>query len=150
YRTGGTLMADPSELRAVAGVSAETYARLRPWICTLPVAERTVINVNTLAPDQAALFAMLLPDTMSVAQARALIMRRPPDGYADRNAIWKAPGLSGITADLQAQDQADVTTHWFALTIDVTLGQVSMQERGLIDASALPARLVSRQWGDQS
>lgn len=149
YRTGATLMADPSELRGVAGVSAATYARLRPWICTLPVAERSVINFNTLMPEQAALFAMLLPDTMSVGQARALLMRRPPDGYANRDAIWKAPGLSGITADPRAQEQADVTTHWFALTVDVRLGQVSMQERGLIDASTLPARLVSRQWGDE-
>jgi len=150
YRTAGTLMADPSELRAVAGVTAAAYARLRPWVCTLPIAERSVININTLAPEQAALFAMLLPDTMSVAQARALLMRRPPDGYADRDAIWKAPAASGITTDPLTTEQADVTTHWFALTIDVRLGQVSMQERGLIDASTLPARLVSRQWGDES
>ena len=38
----------------------------------------------------------------------------------------------------------------FALAIDVSTGGVQLQERALIDASRLPARLVARQWGDES
>ncbi|MGO8609408.1 hypothetical protein ACC848_41335, partial [Rhizobium johnstonii] len=66
YRTSGTLMTDISELRAVSGVTPEIYTKLRPWLCTLPVAKPSVINVNTLLPEQAPLFAMLLPDTLGV------------------------------------------------------------------------------------
>ena len=148
YRTAGTLMADPSELRAVAGVTAESYAKLRPWICALPRAERSRINVNTLTPEQAPLLAMLLPDGSGMAGARAILMRRPPGGYANRDAIWKPAGQAGISADPLAADQADVTSRWFALRVEVTVRGTTMQERGLIDASALPARLVSRQWGE--
>jgi general secretion pathway protein K len=145
YRTAGTLMADPSELRAIDGVTADVYAAVRPWLCTLPRAEPAAINVNTLTPEQAPLVAMLAPDTMSVAMARGLILRRPPLGFASASEFWKQASLQGVTAD---ERQSAVTTRWFALRIDVTNGPTRLQEQALIDATRLPARLVARQWGD--
>ncbi|MGU3390926.1 type II secretion system minor pseudopilin GspK [Sphingomonas sp. M1A8_2b] len=149
YRTAGTLMTDPSELRAVAGMTPEIYATLRPWICTLPVAKPSSINVNTLAPEQAPLFAMLFPDTLSVGSAQQLLLRRPPQGYADTGEITKAAALLGA-ANLAPGAVASVQSKWFTLDIDVTLGRTQMQERAVIDANRLPAQLVSRQWGEPS
>ena len=150
YRTAGTLMADPSELRAVAGVTPEVYAAIRPWICTLPKAEPSTINVNTIAPEQAPLLAMLTPDTLSVAGAQAALLKRPEIGWESPDEFWKTLSLGGMTADGPVQGQTAVTSKWFALRIDVTIGRATLEERGLIDASALPARLVSRQWGEAS
>ena len=150
YRTAGTLMVDPSELRAVDGVTSEAYTRLRPWLCALPRATRAIINVNTLTPEQAPLVAMLLPDTLGVQQAAAGLLRRPPGGYADTQDFWKVFAASGITADPAAEQQTGVTTKWFDLRIDATVGGSELQERALIDATTLPARLVSRQWGEAS
>jgi general secretion pathway protein K len=141
YRTAGTLMADPSELRAVAGVTPEIYAALRPWICALPTTEAAKINVNTLLPEQAPLLAMVGPDTLSVDAARALLMRRPPQGYGDANAVF------GGLANAGSQDTA-VTSTWFDLRIDVSVPGATLEERALIDATRLPVRLVSRQWGE--
>lgn len=148
YRTGGTLMADVSELRAVKGVSPEAYKILRPWLCTLPVAQESVININTLLPEQAPLLAMLLPDTMGVAQAQAALLRRPPGGYASKDQFWAQVASGGGTADVAATQQTGVTTKWFALRIDVVNGGAELHEEGLIDARTLPVRLVTRQWGD--
>ena len=148
YRTAGTLMADPSELRAVTGMDAEIYARLRPWICALPIAARSVININTLTPEQAPLLAMLLPDTLGIEGARTLLLRRPPIGYASLVEFWDMPALSGIVAPQDARGQTDVTTTWFNLRVDVTQGPTRLREDALIDARALPARLVRRQWGE--
>lgn len=148
YRTAGVLMADPSELRAVVGVTPEVYAAIRPWVCALPKTQPTVLNVNTLTPEQAPLFAMLLPDTLSVAGAASLLLKRPALGYDSTAAFWRLPALDAITADPGAQAQTSVTTKWFALRIDVTLGAIAIEEHALIDATALPARLVSRQWGE--
>ena len=150
YRTANTLMADPSELRAVAGVTQAVYAKLRPWICTLPKAEPSKINVNTLLPEQAPLFAMLLPDTLSVEGARQMLLKRPPQGYESTEKFWQLPALSAITAADDARAQTAVTTTWFALRIDVSLGGAELEEHGLIDATRLPARLASRQWGETS
>ena len=147
YRTAGTLMADPSELRAVDGVTPDIYATLRPWVCTLPIAQTSPINVNTLTPEQAPLVAMLFADTLSVDAARGMILRRPPQGYKDASTFLNAAG-NGATPEGGAG--LATTSTWFALGIDVTNGTARLQERALIDASRLPARLVARQWGDES
>lgn len=148
YRTAGVPMADPSELRAVAGVTPELYDRLRPYLCTLPRAEPARINVDTLQPEQAPLLAMQYPDTMTVDMARALIGRRPPQGWADVGAFQLAANGAGATAGFGDTGTMAVTTQWFALRVDVTVPGAERQERALVDARRLPAQLVSRQWGE--
>lgn len=148
YRTAGTLMADVSELRAVAGVTPDLFRRLRPFLCTLPRAEPVAININTLLPEQAALLAMQVPDTLSVETARQLILRRPPQGWATADAFWQQANQAGVNTGLGNTGQVAVTTKWFALRVDVTVNGAERSERGLIDATRLPAQLVSRQWGE--
>lgn len=147
YRTANTLMSDPSELRAVAGVSRTDYDRLRPWICTLPSATPAILNVDTLLPEQAPLIAMLR-DGLSVEAARQALLRRPATGFADTDAFWSQAALAGGSGDGVAQ--TSVKTTWFALRIDVRVGDARLEQSGLIDATALPVRLVSRQWGEPS
>lgn len=151
YRTANTLMADPSELRAVAGVTPDVYRAVRPWICTLPEPEPSKININTLTPEQAPLLAMLLPDTLGVGAARSLLLRRPVAGYGDTSTFWNQISLGdGGTADPAATAQTSVKTEWFDLRVDVALGGTTIEERALIDATRAPVRLVSRQWGEPS
>lgn len=146
YRPANTLMSDPSELRAVQGVTPEVYAKLRPWICALPVARVAPVNVNTLLPEQAPLLAMMMTGSPSVEAARQALLRRPPQGFATPDAIWSSGALNGMPHE----GMTAVTTQWFALKVDVALGGARLQQSGLIDASTLPARLVSRQWGEPS
>ncbi|SFP74384.1 type II secretion system minor pseudopilin GspK [Sphingomonas rubra] len=143
YRTAGTLMADVSELRAVAGVTPEVFAQLRPWICTLPVAAPSPINVNTLLPEQAPLLAMM-SQTVSVDVARRQLAKRPPQGWGDAGTVW-----AGVAAP-PSSAQLAVTSGWFRLAIDVTTPGAQLEERALIDATRLPVRLVSRQWGEDT
>ncbi len=149
YRTAGTLMSDPSELRAVAGMTPDIYAKIRPWICTLPFARPAPINVNTLLPEQSVLLAMMYPDTLSVGAAQQLLLRRPVQGYASFDELQKGASLLGA-ANIAPGVDAQVLSKWFTLDIDVTLGRTQIQERALIDANRLPAQLVSRQWGEPS
>lgn len=143
YRTAGTLMTDPSELRAVAGVTRDVYARLRPWICALPVPAAATINLNTLAPEQAPLLAMLAPDTVTTEAVQGALLRRPPAGWGSTGAFWSGIAGGGDTGG------TGVTSTWFRLRIDVTVGAIELHESALIDATTLPARLVSRQWGEE-
>jgi general secretion pathway protein K len=148
YRTGGTLMADASELRAVGGVTPEVWQALKPWVCALPAAEPIAVNVNTLPPERAPLIAALLPDG-NVEAVRTALLRRPALGYESSSEFWNAASFGGGAAGgPQAVGLTDVTTKWFALRIEVTLGRTRLTERALVDARTLPARLVSRQWGD--
>ncbi|WP_374942803.1 type II secretion system minor pseudopilin GspK [Sphingomonas sp.] len=149
YRTAGTLMADPSELRALNGMTPEVYAALRPWVCALPVAQPAKINVNTLLPEQAPLLAMLLPDTLPVETARRALLSRPAQGYASTAAFWTQSALSSLSTG-EAAGQTAVKSGWFALAIDVRVGTGSLEEHALIDATRLPPRLATRQWGERS
>lgn len=148
YRTANTMIADPSELRAVAGVNAEIYAKVRPWVCALPAAELSPINVNTLTPEQAPLLAMLLPGKLSVDRARALLIARPPQGYDSAYGFWQTSSLAGIAPGGDVEAQTGVRTRWFALQLKVQLGDSEVEETALIDANVAPARLVRRSWGE--
>ncbi|MBX9858394.1 MAG: type II secretion system minor pseudopilin GspK [Sphingomonas sp.] len=150
YLPANTLMTDPSELRAVSGVTPAIYAKLRPWICTLPVAKPTRININTLLPEQAPLLAMLLPDTLDISRARAVLLERPVQGFTSTVAFWQGAALKGVTAGPEVQLQTAVTTQWFGLKIDVALGGTQLTQTALIDATEPPVRLVSRAWSDPS
>lgn len=148
YKTANTLIADPSELRAVAGVTPALYERVRPWICALPATDLSPINVNTLTPEQAPLLSMLLPDMLTPDRARALIAARPANGYESGYAFWQQLASRGQVPDMGATQQTGVRTRWFALRLHVRLGDNEIEETALIDASTLPAKLVRRSWGD--
>jgi general secretion pathway protein K len=149
YRTPNTLMTDTTELRAVAGVTPELYDKLARWVCTLPIAKPSQINVNTLQPEQAPLLAMLAPDTMDLGKARALLLQRPADGYASALDFWAIPGLASLNVpqEVKAQ-QSGVKTYWFAMTIDVTAYGVQLSQTDLLDATGQRAQIVSRAWSD--
>ena len=149
YRTGGTLMADPSELRVLNGVTPEVYAALRPWVCALPIASPAPINVNTLLPEQAPLLAMLLPDRLPVETARRALLARPAQGYANTTAFWTQPALSSLTSG-DAAGATAVKTSWFDLSIEVRVGAVTLEEHALIDATRVSPQLANRQWGERS
>lgn len=148
YRTANTLVAHPSELRAVAGVTPELYERIRPWVCALPVTDLSPLNVNTLSPDQAPLLAMLQPSKLTPDAARAVLQRRPPNGFESAYALGRLLAEQGIVLG-EAEAQIGVRTRWFALQLRVQLGDVEVGETALIDAGVLPARLVRRSWGDE-
>jgi len=149
YRTPNTLMTDPSELRAVAGVTPEIYGKIAPWVCTLPIAKPSMINVNTLEPEQAPLLAMLFPDTMDIGKARALLLERPADGFASTDQFWQQPVLANLNADTDVKSrQTGVKTYWFNLKIDINANGVQLSQTDLLDATGQRAQIVSRAWSD--
>lgn len=147
YRTANTLIAEASELRAVAGVTPQIYAAVRPWVCALPNTDLSPINVNTLLPGQAPLLAMLLPGQIDAARARAAITQRPAGGWDSASQFWNSPGMAGTTPGGDANDQVQVRTRWFALDLDVELAGAQVIETALIDGGLTPPRVMVRRWG---
>ena len=142
-------MVSPSELRSVNGVTPAIYQTLRPWICALPTSDLSPINVNTLLPTQAPLFAMLLPGQITVDQARQMLAQRPADGYGNTVTFWGIPARQGISPAGDVNEQVKLVTRYFRVEILVNLGGTEVNETALIDAQLQkPARLVSREWGE--
>lgn len=147
-RPANRLLADKSELRAVAGVTPRIYATLDPWICALPVAELSPINVNTLLPEQSLLLAMLAPTQLTPALARAQLAGRPQGGYGSVYRFWASPILASLNLPSEVTAQTQARTTWFALTASVAAGGLDVTETALIDVRQAPAVVVRRQWGD--
>lgn len=148
YRTGNTLFADPGELRAVAGMTPEIYARLRPWLCALPTTDLSPININTLGPDQAPLLAMLAPGQIDLVRARRVLAQRPTNGWANQIEFWRIESMSELQVPLDVQLQPQLKTNWFALDVRVTLTGAEFNEAVLVDARLQPSRIVQRRWGE--
>ena len=147
YRPANALFAEVSELRAVSGMTAEYYARLRPFLCALPSAELSPINVNTLLPDQAPLLAMLSPGGIPLGAARSAIEQRPAKGWMRQSDFWAVPAMRGIAPPLDALNQLQLSTHWFALDLRVEHKGAELRETALVDARLAPARIAVRRWG---
>jgi general secretion pathway protein K len=147
YRAANTLFAEPSELRAVAGVTPELYERLRPLVCALPTTEGLAINVNTLLPEQAPLLALLAPDAIGAEAARAAIAQRPAGGWESGEEFWKVPALRQAQGRVQTQPQ--LATRWFALRLRVTVDGIEVDETALLDAREGRARVAVRRWGSE-
>ncbi len=147
YRPGNTLFAEVSELRAVAGVTPEIYARLRPFLCALPATDLSPINVNTLMPDQAPVLAMLSPGGISLGSARAAIAQRPATGWKSQAEFWSTRAMAGIAPMPEAMGQILIDTRWFAIDLKVEFGGAELHETALVDARFAPSRVALRRWG---
>lgn len=146
YRTGNTLFADPGELRALAGMNAEIYARVRPWLCALPVTDLSPININTLAPAQAPLLAMLAPGQLDVQRARRILAERPAAGWSNQIEFWRIEAMSELNVPLDVQLQPQLRTNWFSLDLKVAVRESEFEEAVLVDARLQPSRVVARRW----
>lgn len=168
-RTADHPITDASEISAVAGVTPPIARRIAPWLCALPVADLSPINVNTLLPEQAPLLQMLVPGRggngggngggsggyvstlLSPQQARAHLAARPIAGYGSVNAFWTGPTMAGITPGSDAATQVQLKTRWFHLSTTIHLGDVVLTGEALIDADGTrPARIVRRRWGPEA
>ncbi|MFP7722889.1 type II secretion system minor pseudopilin GspK [Lysobacter sp. A3-1-A15] len=147
YRTGGTLLAETSELRAVAGYDPATYARIRPHVCALPDTALSPININTLQQDDAVLLTMLTGGALPLARARAVIAARPDDGWSAHEAFWAQPALAGIAVPNAVLSQLALRTRYFDLHAQVEYDNAQVVLTALFDHRAPgDTRLAARRW----
>jgi general secretion pathway protein K len=147
YRTGGVVLADVSEMRAVAGMDDGLYRRLRPYVCALPTTRLSPINVNTLTPEQAPLLVMLTGGALGLNGAKAAIAARPPGGWVSIDAFWGQPALRAISPDQATRGQVSLLTRFYDLRVDVDYGGARAVRTALIYAAPDGGvRTVIRRW----
>lgn len=153
YRTGGTLLAHPSELRAIQGYTPALYARLRPHVCALPTTAPTPVNPNMLGEADAPILAMLTEGRIDAARARRVIAARPPQGWRDPHAFWSAPGMEGAEPPQAAIEQIRLRSRYYRLRAEVDSGPAQVTLNALVEHEAegadAPARVLSRDWSTE-
>lgn len=147
YRTSGALLSEVSELRAVRGYGPGVYQRIRPFVCALPGAELSPLNVNTLTPEQGVLITMITDGVIFPERARRLIETRPAGGWPSTEAFWGQGGIADGVPAGAALAQAGVRTRYFALTAEVSWDGGEALMTALLDQSGSgPAVVTSRRW----
>ncbi|MCW8331059.1 type II secretion system minor pseudopilin GspK [Photobacterium sp. SDRW27] len=113
-------MADVSEFRAVNGVSAEIYNKVKPLLCAIPATDMK-LNVNTLYEHQAALLVGLFAPELSLSDAQKLIADRPYDGWQNTTDFLAEATIAGLSANIkkQAQDYLVVSSDYFQLDTEI-------------------------------
>lgn len=147
YRTGGALLAEVSELRAVRGFTPEVYDRLRPYVCAPPTADLSPVNVNTLSPDRGALITMITLGAITPEAGARLLAGRPTDGWDNLPNFWNEPLLVDQTPEDAARDQVALRTRFFGVDAEVTFANSSATLNALLEVDASGAvRLAARRW----
>lgn len=144
YRTGGTLLAEVTELRAIEGYDAATYARLRPHVCALPENALSPLNPNTLQEEDAPLLAMLTLGAVQGAAARRAIAGRPHAGWTDLAAFWRAPALADAALPAEVKTQPALRTRYFGLDSRIEYDSAQLVLSALIRNDTGSPRLVAR------
>ncbi|MCK4839565.1 MAG: type II secretion system minor pseudopilin GspK [Desulfobulbaceae bacterium] len=89
YLAANRLMASPSELLLVEGVTPDNYACLEDQITALP--DPTAININTASAEVIASFSV----DISISEAEEIVRDRPDNGYSSRNDFLNHQGVAG-------------------------------------------------------
>jgi len=126
YRAANAPMASASELRLVAGFTAEVYAAVAPYVTALP--ESTPLNVNTAS----APVLQSLAEGLGADDAQALVEARGETGFASVAEFLALPQLAG--REIPDTDLS-VSTRHFALIAEARIGSAratlySLLQRG--------------------
>lgn len=147
YRTSGALLAEASELRAIAGHDAAAYARLRPHVCAQPDSALSPININTLTEDDAVLLAMLSDNVLDPAAARRVIAARPAQGWDDLHDFFAMDAIRAAGLGDDAMQQLRLATRYFSLHTEVEYDGAEVLLSALLDSDPHGSvRLVARRW----
>ncbi|UTV27629.1 type II secretion system minor pseudopilin GspK [Photobacterium atrarenae] len=127
------MMADVSEFRAVNGVSARIYQKVRTLLCAIPSRD-LVLNVNTIAEDQAALLVGLFAPELPKSDATTLIGNRPYDGWQTVDAFMGESTISRLSSDVQkrAREHLAVSSNYFQLDTEIRVDRSRVRLVALI------------------
>ena len=147
YRTSGALLAEVSELRAIAAYDAEAYGRLRPHVCAQPDNALSPINLNTLEDDDALLLSMLSDNALDPAAARRVIAARPAHGWRQLHKFFSLDAIRAAGLGDDAMQQVRLATRYFSLRTEVEYDGAEVVLSALLDSDSHgPVRLVARRW----
>ena len=157
YRAANRLMTNPSELAAVAGLSLEDVAALKPYVTTLPqlntATSATQVNVNTAD----AIVLMSLDENITPSIAHTLT--RQPDitnelpGESAKTPFEKTSDFVDelahhqITLDPKVVSSLSVTSDYFLITSNASIGRTALDMYSLVERTANGVVVVSRSIG---
>jgi len=119
YRTGNTLMAEREEMLALASMTPTLYRRIKPYVCTRPVAALMPLNINTLASSDWPLLVAVFDGELGRIAAEGILLSRPSAGFASAEGFWALEPVQDLTPDATLREAVGVETRYFDVAVDV-------------------------------
>ncbi len=149
YRAANQPLANTGELGALLGYGPAVIAAIAPLVCARADTRNTVLNINTLRPEQAALLRAIYTDDLSLAAARRLIEDRPGSGWATVESFENQSVLQAIPAERRRSSQLSTMSRYFEVSGTITLDDSSWPFSFIMEAEAgAPAKVISRRLGE--
>jgi len=128
YRAANRPMASVSELRAIANITPELYAALRPWVTVWPQ-EPAPLNIHT-AP--AMLLRTINADRdltpLSEDEGEALALYREETGFTDLDDMLANPVFEGRRDQMERiKGELGYTSSWFLLRAEVEVADRNLR-----------------------
>ena len=149
FYTANSLMGAASELRVMLDLTPADYELLRPWICVIPKVSNSKLNINTIAPENAALLAAYIPE-LDEGAASDVLSSRPEEGFATVDELWNSPQLANITVPDEVKAMMAVNSNYFVLETTVTyLDTVFNLASVLVVDEQQKVKVIARRFGGQ-
>lgn len=143
YRPANGALVDIDELYTLAGFTPALVAGLKPYLVALP-ADAATINVNTASVT----VLMALHPSIGRTEAEALVALREEAPWTSVDAFYDSlASILGLVDGSEAQILVDgesfspvgVASHYFLLTVNVSLGAANVQMQSLIHRQSASA-----------
>jgi general secretion pathway protein K len=147
YLPANARFADLGELAHVRGFDANLAAAIAPYVCVRAPASPTVLNVNSLRPEQAVLLAAMFGRSLSVAEAEGVLRARPRGGWETIDDFFATGTLGRIELSDFTRAQFTLTTSSYVMIAHVRHLDVEESSAALIRIDGGQARIVRRVFG---
>lgn len=143
--TGSQLMQDVSELRMIAGVDANLYRTLLPYVCVLPTSI-LLVNINTLQESQEELLAALFLKDQHTFLGEKLLQQRPRMGWDSVATFLELSQLKEIDTAAVIPNLT-VNSDYFITNLYVVMGYRQFSIHNLIIWKEKYFHIVQRKYG---
>lgn len=151
YLTAGTRLAEISELRAIRGYNRAVTEHLTGLLCVRPDTDMSVININTLKPEQSELLSMALSGELSTDTVRDIILARPLGGWRSVEDMFADDKIQRIAPDLRQPNLLSTRSNY--LSVEGRIAGLDRETRFsiiyAIGENSAP-QIVSRSVGERS
>lgn len=141
-------IADVSEFRAINGVTAPIYEKVKHLLCALP-SDDMVLNVNTLKERQAALLAALYSPALSLSDAERIISGRRFDGWDSVDDFTAESAIASISGDVKdkAKTHLGISSNYFQIDTEVQVDRARIRLVALLKRDEKEVTVVRRRYG---
>ena len=148
YRAANVAASTVTEVRSVRGYSQSLFQRLQPLLCARETTDPSILNINTLRPQDAPLLVMAFSGALSLSDAVEILSTRPEAGWIGVEGLLTHELIQGIAPELRRTELLSTRSRFLKI-----VGQIAYEDEvsAFTTIYALPdiapARIVRRMYG---